>query len=143
MVDRQGPSPQGSVAARSVPLDRNPEDAATQVLPKKRPVGLANVDCAGDEASLLECASEPSRVPECGVSGSMATESILLACGNTDPSAPADARVCLATGSASHQNAASGTWEQPLPLPSICLDADCLHVSQRTQHTAYGAADIA
>lgn len=79
-----------TVATCIVPYHRNRPFDVAQVLPKKRPVGLANVDCVGDEASLLDCASEPSRVADCGVSGTMATESILLACSTTDPSAPAD-----------------------------------------------------
>lgn len=63
-------------------------EGGVQVLPRARPVALANVDCDGTEASLLECSSDDSKVPECGLSGTKAPDNIILACGNTSPSAP-------------------------------------------------------
>eukprot|EP00892_Ulva_mutabilis_P002459 jgi/Ulvmu1/12213/UM086_0002.1 len=60
-------------------------DAVSHVLPRGRPVALANVDCNGTEASLLECASEDEAIPGCGVSGTRASDNLILACGSTDP----------------------------------------------------------
>ena len=59
-----------------------------QVFPESRPVALADVDCVGNETSLLDCPSQtsPGRVlvrAQCANS----TDATILACGNTDSGA--------------------------------------------------------
>eukprot|EP00892_Ulva_mutabilis_P001727 jgi/Ulvmu1/11555/UM078_0048.1 len=49
------------------------------VLPEARPVALADVDCVGNEASLLDCPSRTGRAARCVNS----TDATIVACGNT------------------------------------------------------------
>eukprot|EP00892_Ulva_mutabilis_P007276 jgi/Ulvmu1/4920/UM202_0005.1 len=52
------------------------------------PVGLASVDCAGTETSLLQCESGPGLSNDCGVRGRELTDSTVLACANSAASCP-------------------------------------------------------
>ena len=57
-----------------------------QVLVENLPVGLASVDCNGNETSLLECTSSPEAIPFCD-SGDNYTDVTVLACSNATESA--------------------------------------------------------
>ena len=52
-----------------------------QVHPESRPVALAEVDCVGNETSLLDCPSASGMDARCPNS----TDATIVACGNTDP----------------------------------------------------------
>lgn len=52
------------------------------------PVGLAEVDCDGDEASLLDCTFNRFEIQRCGISGTNMTEATVLACANSASGGP-------------------------------------------------------
>ena len=60
-----------------------------QVLNERRPVGLAAVDCAGTETSLLDCSSDDNGLSLCGSDRGNTTDATVLACGNSAPGAHA------------------------------------------------------
>eukprot|EP00892_Ulva_mutabilis_P005582 jgi/Ulvmu1/3396/UM016_0012.1 len=65
---------------------RVPYNGESNVLAANLPVGLASVDCDGDEASLLECTASQNDILSCGIDNINATDATVLACGNAAPS---------------------------------------------------------
>eukprot|EP00892_Ulva_mutabilis_P007859 jgi/Ulvmu1/5445/UM223_0006.1 len=62
-------------------------DNDNQVLAAELPMGLARVECQGNETALLQCSAGRSR-NACAIRNSNATEATVLACANAEPGCP-------------------------------------------------------
>ena len=73
--------------AQAVPRCNDHLAKFVQVIVDDLPVALANVDCDGNETSLLQCSSSQSDIRSCRNFDSNFTDSTVLACSRTDPGA--------------------------------------------------------
>eukprot|EP00892_Ulva_mutabilis_P006138 jgi/Ulvmu1/3897/UM018_0119.1 len=99
ICDRSGFTPDAAVLACSllgfdggaalrfrVPYSNILTLGESDVLAATLPVGLASVDCNGNESSLLECTSSQRDLELCGTGSTNLTDATVIACGKAAPS---------------------------------------------------------